>query len=76
MVKGCKNKEYSEGNVGMAWERLKNKYEPTSTPSLVKIERMFMQRTLFKNKDPDAWITSFEEFRMKLEEMVSTITDD
>ena len=30
MVKGCKNKDYTEGNATMAWERLKNKYEPTS----------------------------------------------
>ena len=26
MVKGCKNKDYAEGNATMAWERLKNKY--------------------------------------------------
>jgi hypothetical protein len=36
MVKGCKNKDHTEGNVAMAWERLKNKYEPISAPSLVR----------------------------------------
>jgi hypothetical protein len=43
MVKGCKNKDYTEGNATMAWERLKNKYKPTSAPSLVKAERLFRQ---------------------------------
>ena len=66
MVKGCKNKDYTEGNAAMAWERLKNKYEPTSAPSLVKTERLFRKSSLSKNEDPDAWITTLEEFRMKI----------
>jgi hypothetical protein len=28
LIKGCKSKEYSDGNAGVAWERLKNKFEP------------------------------------------------
>jgi len=36
MIKGCKNKDYEEDNEAMAWEKLKNKCEPTSNPSLVK----------------------------------------
>ena len=76
MVKGCKNKDYAEGNATMAWERLKNKYEPTSAPSLVKTERLFRQSSLSKNEDPDAWITTLEELRMKLEDMGSAMTDD
>jgi hypothetical protein len=36
MVKGCENKDYTEDNVAMAWERLKNKCKPTSDSSLVK----------------------------------------
>jgi hypothetical protein len=50
MEKGCKNKNYSEGNAAMAWERLKNKYEPTSAPSLVKAERLFRQSSFSKMK--------------------------
>jgi gag-polypeptide of LTR copia-type/Zinc knuckle len=76
MVKGCKNKDYTEGNATMAWERLKNKYEPTSAPSLVKTERLFRQSSLTRNEDPDAWITTLEELRMKLEDMGSIMTDD
>ena len=43
MVKGCKNNNYTDRNVAMAWERLKSKYEPTSAPSLVKTERVRMK---------------------------------
>jgi hypothetical protein len=75
-VKGFKNKDYTEVNTEMTWERLKNKHEPTSAPSLVKTERMFRQSSLCKNEDTDAWITTLEEFRMKLEDMGSVMTDD
>jgi hypothetical protein len=76
IVKGCKNKDYTEGNVEMAWERLNNKYEPMSVPSLMKTERMFRQSSFCKNEYPYAWITTLEEFRMKLEDMGSEMTDD
>jgi hypothetical protein len=39
LMKGCKNKDYADGNASMAWERLKNKFEPSSGPSLVKLEK-------------------------------------
>ena len=35
-VKGCKSKDYADGNIDIAWDRLKKKFEPTLTPSLVK----------------------------------------
>jgi hypothetical protein len=41
MLKSCKNKVYTGVNIAMTWKRLKNKYKPTSAPSLVKIEMMF-----------------------------------
>jgi hypothetical protein len=50
MVKSCKKKDYTDGNVEMAWERLENKYEPTSASSLVKTERFFRKRFLCKKK--------------------------
>jgi hypothetical protein len=37
---------------------------------------MFRKIFLSKNEDPDAWIKTLEEFRMKLEDMGSAITDD
>jgi hypothetical protein len=76
MMKGCRNKDYIEDNAAMAWARLKNKYEPNSAPSLVKTERMFRQSSLCKNVYTDDWITTLEEFRMKLDDMGSAMTDD
>jgi hypothetical protein len=32
LVKGCKNKDYADGNGSMARERLRNKYEPSLPP--------------------------------------------
>jgi hypothetical protein len=76
LVKGCKNNDYTEGNATMAWKRLKNKYDPTSAPYLANTQRMFRQSPLRNNEDPDAWITTFEEFRMKLDDIASAMTHD
>jgi hypothetical protein len=39
LVRGCKSKEYPDGNAAIAWERLKNKFEPVSAPSMIKLEK-------------------------------------
>jgi hypothetical protein len=55
---------------------LKNKFETSSTPSLVKLEKIFRQRSLKKRQDPDIWITELEDYRMRLEELGSSISDN
>ena len=75
LVKGCKNKDFVDGNANLAWERLRNKFEPQSAPSLVKMEKQFRQCALKKDQDPDVWITQLEDYRMKLEELGSSILD-
>jgi hypothetical protein len=75
-VKGCKNKDYVDGNASMAWERLKNKFEPSSAPSLVKIEIKFRHCSLNKGQDPEICITELEDYRMKVEELESSISDN
>jgi hypothetical protein len=75
-VKGCKNKDYADGNTNMAWQRLKNKYELQSAPSLVKMEKQFRQSALKKGQDPDIWITELEDYRMKLDELGSRISEN
>jgi hypothetical protein len=57
LVKGCKRKEYLYGNAATAWERLKNKFEPVSAPSMVKLEKQFRALSLKKGEDPEVWIT-------------------
>ena len=76
LVKGCKSKDYVDGNAATAWERLKNKYEPISAPSMVKLEKQFRDLSLKKNQDPEVWITELEDLRVRLEEMGSNISDD
>ena len=50
-AKGYKNKDYEEDNEAMSWEKLKNKCEPTSNPSLVKTLRIFKTSSLGKMKN-------------------------
>jgi hypothetical protein len=76
LVKCCKNKDYADVNASMAWERLKNKFEPSSAPSLVKLEKLLHQWSLKKVQDPDIWITELEDYRMRLEELGSSISDN
>jgi hypothetical protein len=38
IMTGCKSKDYPDGNVTTAWEKIKNKYEHTSAPSMVKLD--------------------------------------
>jgi hypothetical protein len=61
LIKGCKSKDYSDGNAAIAWERLKKKYEPISAPSLVKLEKQFRELSLKKGQDPEIWITELED---------------
>jgi hypothetical protein len=55
---------------------LKNKFEPSSAPSLVKLEKQFRQSSLKKGQDPYIWITELEDYRMRLEELGSIISDN
>jgi hypothetical protein len=55
---------------------LKNKYEPQSAPSLVKMEKQFRQSSLKKGQDPDVWITELKDYRMKLDELGSSISEN
>ena len=50
--------------------------EPQYIPSLVKMEKQFMPCVLKKDQEPDIWITQFEDFRMMLVEIGSSILDN
>jgi hypothetical protein len=61
IVKGCKSKDYPDGNALTSWEKLKNKYEPVSAPSIVKLDKQLRYSSLNKGQDPEVWITEMEE---------------
>jgi hypothetical protein len=50
IVKSCKSNEFEDGNAALAWEKLKEKYDPMFAPLLVKTERMFRESRLGKLK--------------------------
>jgi gag-polypeptide of LTR copia-type len=76
LINGCKNKDYPDGNASIAWVKLKNKYEPISAPSLVKLEKQFRGLSLKKGQDPETWITDLEDLRVRLEAMGSSISEN
>jgi hypothetical protein len=57
IIRGFKTKDYPDDNGAIAWERLKNKYEPDSALSLVKLEKKFRDLSLKKGQDLKVWIT-------------------
>ena len=62
IIKGCKTKDYLNGNTPKAWKRLCDKYIDKSAPTLINIKRKFAKSRLKKNtKDPKEWITELEE---------------
>ena len=71
IVKGYKTKDHPDGNATSSWDRLKNKYEPVSVPTLVKSEKQFRELSLKKGQDPEIWIIELEDLCVRLEAMES-----
>jgi hypothetical protein len=67
IIRGYKTKDYPDG---------KNKYEPVSAPSMVKLEKQFRELSLKKGQDPEVWITALEDLCIKLENMGSCIIEN
>jgi hypothetical protein len=42
---------------------------------MIKLEKQFKGLSLKKGEDPEVWITELEDLRMRLEYMISAITD-
>jgi hypothetical protein len=69
IIKGYKTKSYSDGNGTISWKRLKNKYKPSFTPSIVKLEKKFRELSLKKGQDSKIWTAESKDLRVKLENM-------
>jgi gag-polypeptide of LTR copia-type/Zinc knuckle len=76
IVKGCRSKDYPDGNAAVAWEKLKDKYEPVSAPSMVKLDKQFRELSLKKSQDPEVWITELEDICVRLDDMGSSISEN
>ncbi len=58
------------------WDKLKNKYEPVSVLSMVKLDKQFRELTLKKGQDPEIWITELEDIPVRLDDMGSSIPEN
>jgi hypothetical protein len=76
IVKSCKKNDFEDVNAALSWEKLRGKYDPISTPSLVKTEILFRVNKLGKDEDTEIWINDLEYLRLRLESMASSMTDD
>ncbi len=76
LVKGCNSKDYLDGNAATALQSLKNKCEPFSVPSMLKLEKQFRGVSLKKGHDPEVWIHEFENLFVRFEDMGSNVSDN
>jgi hypothetical protein len=53
ITRECKTKDYPDGNGAIALEGLKNRYEPISAPSMVKLQKKFRELSLKKGQHPE-----------------------
>jgi hypothetical protein len=53
LMKACRKKYYTDGNARITWEKVRNKFEPSSAPSLVKLEKQSRQCSLKKGQNRD-----------------------
>lgn len=61
LVKNSQSTDHPEGNCKVIWDKLVAKYEPKSTPSLLKIRKEFANNTLDAGMDPCEWIAELED---------------
>ncbi len=69
MVKGTKTKTNPSGNLYVAFQRLKTKFEPTTTPQLVHLTREFHSKSHKPGTDPDIFITELEALQVQMNEL-------
>ena len=68
LVKNCKSDDFPEGNSRLAWDRMKRKYQPHTVPSLLKLEKQFINCRLENvDEDPEDWISKLETIRNEIE---------
>jgi hypothetical protein len=57
-----------DGNVASPWEKLKNKYEPISAPSIFKLDKQSRESSLKKGQGFEIWINELEDLRVRLDD--------
>jgi hypothetical protein len=75
-VQSCITAKYKDGHAGHAWDKFMTKFQPRTGPTLAKTHKQFYASQLKPGGRPDEWITELEKYRMEMEEMKSTMTND
>ena len=81
LIKRTKSKDYPDGNIKLAYERLKGKYAPKTIQTLLNLKKKFENSSLSTEENdfmsPDDWIAELEGIRMEMEDCDSeaTMTD-
>ena len=76
LVRLSKTKDLTYGDARMAWSRLQNKFATKSAPSLMALKKEFTNSRLSKkSEDPDVWMSTLEDLRIKMESQGSNMTD-
>ena len=65
VVKGTKSKTKPSGDLSVAFQRLKTKYEPSTTPQLMNLTKEFHSKFLKQGQDPDIFFTELEALQVK-----------
>ena len=79
LVKSAKTTANPSGDVSLAWKKLMNKYEPSTSTEYVDLQEKFFKAKLVPRGDPELYITYLEDLRQQMDVAsipgVSHITD-
>ena len=75
IVRQSVSDEYPDGNAREAFMKLKRKYQPETAPELARLHKLFFGTKHKKRQDPEIYISYLEDFRLRMSDMKSIITD-
>ena len=70
LISECRTPDNPKGDATSAWEKLKHKYEPSTAPSYIKLNRKFVNSKLTGDMNPDNWITELEGMRHDMNNVI------
>lgn len=76
IVRGTKSADYPNGNAKLAWDKLKEEYEPTTNDDYVSIKADYHNCKLTEKGDPIVWITQLGEYCDRLEDMGHAVSEE
>ena len=76
-VKQSVTKDLPDGDVNLAWNSLKCRFDPKTSSPKLKLKKKFKNSSLTNwNRDPTDWIMEFDKIRTQLGEMGHVISDE